>query len=150
MHRWNIFLIKELSMLASPQIKTINLLITGVVLNFSSFGRNCVTTFPGWVASKACWLTWFILRIPRILHVLVLMCWYLLGTYEAFYRNNNLSTTCQCWQLKLNPLSMQINIYCLMTNQMPVLLVQHTLWTQSSELLLLQSLYFSRPPSPTA
>ena len=28
-------------MLASPQIKTINLLTTGVVLNFSSFGRNC-------------------------------------------------------------------------------------------------------------
>ena len=33
--------------------------------------------------------------------------------------------TCQCWQLKLNPLSMQINIYCLMTNQTPALLVQH-------------------------
>jgi len=45
---------------------------------------------------------------------------------RTFYRNDNLSTTCQCWQLKLNPLSMQINIYCLMNNQMPVLLVQRT------------------------
>ena len=31
--------------------------------------------------------------------------------------------TCQWRQLKLNPLSMQINIYCLMTNQMPALII---------------------------
>ena len=29
------------------------------------------------------------------------------------------TTTCQCRQLKLNPLSTQINIYCVMTNQTP-------------------------------
>ena len=47
---------------------------------------------------------------------------------------------------------MQINIYCLMTNQMPALLVQHILWMRAAnrKLLLLQSLYFSRPPPPTA
>ena len=33
-------------------------------------------------------------------------------------------STCQRRQLKLNPLSTQINIYCLMTNQTPALLVQ--------------------------
>ena len=35
------------------------------------------------------------------------------------------TTTCQCRQLKLNPLSTQINIYCLMTNQTPALLVRY-------------------------
>ena len=57
------------------------------------------------------------------------MCWrkmclmVVLLLKRTFYRNDNLSTTCQSRQLKLNPLSMQINIYCLMTNQMPVLLL---------------------------
>ena len=32
----------------------------------------------------------------------------------------------QCRELKLNPLTTQINIYCLMTNQTPELLVQRT------------------------
>ena len=41
---------------------------------------------------------------------------------------------------------MQINIYCLMTNQTPAWLVQRTLWTQAA-VILLQSLYFSRPLS---
>ena len=52
-------------------------------------------------------------------------------------------------QLKLNPLSTQINIYCLMTNQTPALLVQLAPWTRAA-VLLLQSLYFSapRPPAP--
>ena len=125
----------------------------GIALNFSLFGRNCVTTFPGQAASKARWLTWFILRIPKILHVLAQDVPY--GSTimkRTFYSNDSLSMTCQCRQLKLNLLSMKINIYCLMTNQMPVLLVQHTLWTWDGnyKLLLLQSLYFSRPPPPTA
>ena len=34
------------------------------------------------------------------------------------------TTTCQCRRLKLNPLSTQINIYRLMNNQTPALLVQ--------------------------
>ena len=35
---------------------------------------------------------------------------------RTFYRNDDLSTTCPCRQLKLNSLSAQINIYCLMAN----------------------------------
>ena len=42
---------------------------------------------------------------------------------------------------------MQINIYCLMTNQTPVLLVQRAPWKQAA-VMLLQSFYFSRPPLP--
>ena len=52
----------------------------------------------------------FLIKIQKILRV--------------FNGNVDLLTTCQCRQLKLNPLSMQINIYCLMTNQTPALLVQ--------------------------
>ena len=48
---------------------------------------------------------------------------------RTFYGNVDLSTTCQCRQLRLNPLSTQINIYCLMTNQTPALLVQRAPWT---------------------
>ena len=66
---------------------------------------------------------------------------------RTFYGNIDLSTTCQCRQLKLNPLSTQINIYCLMTNQTPALLVQRAPWTRAA-VMLLQFLYFSRPPSP--
>ena len=46
---------------------------------------------------------------------------YVLWKYRL---GNDLSMTCQYRQLKLNPLSTQINIYCLMTNQTPALLVQ--------------------------
>ena len=42
---------------------------------------------------------------------------------------------------------MQINIYCLMTNQTPALLVQRAPWMRAA-VMLLQSLYFSRPPPP--
>ena len=38
---------------------------------------------------------------------------YLMVWKRAFYRNDDLSTTCQCRQLKLNRLSTQINTYCL-------------------------------------
>ena len=78
MHRSNIFLIEALSMLASPQIKTVkpsdkkpgisdrSFFCVGLALNVSSFGVNCVTTFP-W---SGCFKSMF-LRIPKILHVLV-------------------------------------------------------------------------------
>ena len=102
------------------------------------------------LSKQACWsmltYTWFILRIPKILHALAQDVPY--GSTimnRTLYRNNNLSTTCQCRQLKLNPLSTQINIYCLMTNQMPALLIQHTLWTRAAVITV--PLFFL-PPSP--
>ena len=65
----------------------------------------------------------FLIKIPKILRVLAQDVPYGMKAY-TFYGNIDLSTTCQCRQLKLNPLSTQINIYCLMTNQTPALLVQ--------------------------
>ena len=52
------------------------------------------------------------------------------------------TSTCQCRQLKLNPLSTQINIHCLMTNQTPAFLIQRAARTRAA-VMLLQSLYFS-------
>ena len=74
------------------------------------------------------------------MHKMCLMVW-----KRRFYGNVDLSTTCQCRQLKLNLLSMQIKIYCLLTNQTPALLVQRASWTRAA-VMLLQSLYFSPPP----
>ena len=74
----NIFLIKSLSMLASPQTKTVKppdksqafltgrLFCFGVALNFNSFGRNCVTTFPWLGYFKSMLLRLFILKITKI------------------------------------------------------------------------------------
>ena len=145
-HRWNIFLIEVLRTLASPQIQTVKLpdKKPGIsdrssFLRRRSVWQNCVTTFPRPGCFKSCWLTWFIRKIPKILRVFGTVLW-----KRTFYRNDDLSTTCQCRQLKLNPLSTQINIYCLMTNQMPALLVQRAPWTRAAAMLL-QSLYFSRP-----
>ena len=45
---------------------------------------------------------------------------------------------------KLILLSTQINIYCLIANQMPALLVQRAQWTWAA-VMLVQSLYFSLP-----
>ena len=55
---------------------------------------------------------------------------------RTFYCKVDLSTTRQFRQLKLTPLSTQINIYCLMTNQMPALLVQRAPWTRAVVMLL--------------
>ena len=77
------------------------------------------------------------------------MCLTVVLWKRMFYKNDDLSTTCQCWQLKLNPLSMQINIYCLMTNQIPALLVQCALWMRAA-MMFLQSLYFFCPPPSSA
>ena len=147
MHRWNISLIQVLSMLAYHRLKRWNLPIKSQAFltgrHFCvgvAFGRTVLQHSPGRAASKACWLTWFIRKIPKILRVFGTVLW-----KRTFYRNDDLSTTCQCRQLKLNPLSTQINIYCLMTNQTPALLVQRAPWTRAA-VMLLQSLYFSRPP----
>ena len=57
----------------------------------------------------------------------------------TFYRNDDISVS----QLKLNPLSMQINIYCVITNQSP-----HSLLMRAV-VMLGHSLYFSCLPPPT-
>ena len=51
--------------------------------------------------------------------------------------------TSQCRQLKLNPLSMQINIYCVITNQ-----TLHSPLTRAA-VILRHFLYFSCLPPPT-
>ena len=154
-HKRNIFLIESLSMLASPQTRTVKthdkkpgisdrssfLHQRSVKFQFV-WQKLCYNIPPAWPLRKhvgshdlstKCQESFVCLRK---MYLMVWKC--------AFYRNDDLSTTCQCWQLKLNPLSTQINICCLMTNQTPVLLVQRTLWTQDA-VMLLQSLYFSRP-----
>ena len=143
MHRWNIFLIEALSMLASPQIKTVKPpdKKPGISHRSSFLRRRSVKfQFVGRAASKACWLTWFICKIPKILVCLALY-------YESVRFIE--TTTYQCQQLKLNLSSTQINFefYCLMTNQTPALLVQRAPWAWAA-VMLLQSLYFSSPPSP--
>ena len=75
------------------------------------------------------------------LRKMCLMVWW----KRTLSRNDDLWKPCQCRQL--NPLSTQINIYCLITNQTPALLVQRASWTRAA-VMLLQSLYFSRPPPP--
>ena len=77
------------------------------------------------------------------------MCLMVVLWKHTFYRNDDLSTTCQCRQFKLNLMSTQINIYCLITHQTPALLVQCALWMRAA-VMLLQSLYFSHPPPPWA
>ena len=94
------------------------------------------------LASEACWLTWFILNTPKILRVFAQDAPYVLWK-RTFKRNDDLSTTSQCRQLKQNPLSTQINIHRLMNNQTPALLVQRAPWTRAA-VMLLQSPYFSR------
>ena len=61
---------------------------------------------------------------------------------DSFYRNEDLSTTCQCRQHKLNPLSTQINIYCVMTNHTPALLVHRAPWARAAVMLLLSPSIF--------
>ena len=152
-HRWNIFIIEVLSMLASPLIKIIKPpdKKPGISDRSSFLGQRSVELqhSPCWAASKACWLMWFIHKIPKNPLCLLKMCLIAVLWNHTFYRNNDLSMTCQCRQLKLNPLSTQINIYCLMTNQTPALLVQCAPWAQAA-VILLQSLYFSCLPSPRA
>ena len=159
-HKRNIFLIELLSMLASPQTRTIKTHNKKPgISDRSSFLRRhsfkfqfvwqklCYNIPPAWLLQKHVGLHDLSTKCQKSfvwLHKMYLMVWKC-----AFYRNDDLSTTCQCWQLKLNPLPTQINIYCLMTNQTPVLLVKCTLWTQDA-VMLWQSLYFSRPPPPRA
>ena len=77
-HKRNIFLIKSLSILASPQAETVKspdksqafltgrLFCVDVALNLNSFGRNCVTTFPWLGYFKSMLLRWFIRKITKI------------------------------------------------------------------------------------
>ena len=84
MHRWNIFLIALLSMPSSPQIEMVKPPDKKAgISDRLSFLRWCSIKFsiclaetvlqhsPGQAASKVCWLTWFIRKIPKILRVLV-------------------------------------------------------------------------------
>ena len=82
MHRWNMLLIEALSMLASPQIKMIKppdkkpgisdrlFFLCWCSVEFQFVWQKLCYNIHGRAASKACWLMWFILRIPKILHVL--------------------------------------------------------------------------------
>ena len=110
---------------------------------FETVILSCFWAIPRNKISKHAQESIFLIKILKILCVSAqdgLMVW-----KRTFYGNVDLSTTCQCRQLKLNLLSMQIKIYCLLTNQTPVLLVQCALWTRAA-VMLLQSLYFSPPP----
>ena len=82
MHSWNIFLIKVASMLASTQIKMVKppdkkpgisnmgrLFCIFVPLISVHLAKAVLQHSPGQATSKACWLMWFILKIPKILCV---------------------------------------------------------------------------------
>ena len=82
MHSWNIFLIKAASMLASTQIKMVKppdkkpgisnmgrLFCVFVPLISVHLAKAVLQHSPGQATSKACWLMWFILKIPKILCV---------------------------------------------------------------------------------
>ena len=162
MHRWNIFLIEALSMLASPQIKTVKPPDKKPgISDKSSFFRRRSFQFQ-FVWQKLCYNIPLagLLKKPVGLpdssseYEKSFVCWremcpMVVLWMRMFYRNYALSTTCQGRQLILNPLSPQINIYCLVTNQTPKLLVQRASWTRAT-VMLLKSLYFSRPRPPTA
>ena len=85
--------IKRLNLsIKSQAFLTGRLSCVGVALNFNSLGRNGVTTFPwpGCFNLKACWLTWFIRKMPKFLHVFAQCAlWY----YESVRFIE--STTCQ-------------------------------------------------------
>ena len=151
MHSWNIFLIEALSMLTSPQIKMVKLLnkkpgisdrssfCVSIALNLNWFERNCVTTFP-W---RGCFESMLAYVIPQQNYQKSFVSLNKMCLMVRFIK----TTTCRCPQLKLSPLSTQINIYCLMTNQTPVFLVQCAPWMRAA-VMLLQSLNFSAPPPP--
>ena len=160
MHRWNIFLIKVLSMLASPQIKTVKppdkkpgisdrsslLRRRSVKIQFL-LAKTVLQHSPGRAASKAYWLMWFIRKTPKILRVftqdmpyglLMVVLW-----KRTFYRNDDLSTTCHCRQLKLNSLWTQINI---LSNDWSNACWYNALHEHELQyMMLLQSLHFSHP-----
>ena len=159
MCRWNIFLIECL--LTSPQIKMAKRPIKSHTSDRSSFLHQHSVKFQ-FVWHKL----FYNIPLARLLQKHVGLCdssakyqksvvclhkIYLVVVLwnSTFYRNDGLSMTCQCQQLKLNLLSTQINIHCLMANYMPALLVQRAPWTQAA-VMLLKSLYFPRPPPRTA
>ena len=70
-------------------------------------------------------------------------------SWKCFIETKTCQRLVSVGSFQLILLSMQINIYCLLTNQMPALLVQCTPWTQVA-VMLVQYLYISRPPPPRA
>ena len=154
--RWDIFLIEVLSMLASPQIKTVKppYKKPSISERSSFLHRRSVKIQFVWQKLSYHILLVGLLQRQVGLHdsskkyqksfvCLRKMCLMVLLWKCTFYRNDDLSMTCQCRQFKLNLMSTQINICCLITDQTPALLVQHTLWMRAA-MILLQSLYFSR------
>ena len=143
MHRWNIFLIEALSILSLPQIKTVNLpikskvFLTGRLLGQRSvkfqfvWHKLCYNIHLAGLLQKRVGSRDSSPKYQNSLLCLQKMCLMLVWK-RRFYRNDDMSTTYRCWQLKLNPLSTQINIYCLMTNKTPTLLVQRAPWTPPS------------------
>ena len=143
-------------MLVSPQIKTVkppgkkpgisdkSSFLRRRSVN-DSFGRNCYNIPLAGLLQKHVGLRDSSAKYQKSFVRLLKMC--LMVWKRAFYGNFDLPTTCKCRQVKLNPLLTQINIYCLMTNQTPEFLVQRAPWTRAA-VMLLQSLYFSLPPSP--
>ena len=136
MHRWNIFLIAVVSMPSSPQIKMVKppkkrqafltgcLFCVGVALNFQFVWQKLCYNIPlARLLQKYVGLCDSSAKYQKSFVCLCKMCFMVVLWKRMFYRDNNLTTTCQCRQLKLNLLSTQINIYCLMTNQTPALLV---------------------------
>ena len=101
----------------------------GVALNFRSFGRNCVTTFP-WPGCFKSMLA-YVIHPPNTKNPFV--CWlrvFLMVVLRRrrFYRNDDLSITSQCRQPKLNRLSTRsVNASCSYVIPVPL---------------------FSSPPSP--
>ena len=108
-------------MLASPRIKTVKPpdKKPGTCSDRSSLLHRRVVKFQ-FVWQKLCYN--ISLGGPKILRVFAQDVPY--GSIMKAYANDDLSSTQQCRQLKLDPLSAQVNIYCLMTNQTPALLVQ--------------------------
>ena len=148
--RWNIFLIEVLSMLASPQIKTVKPPYKKLSISERlSFLHQRYHILLVGLLQRQVGLHDSSKKYQKSFVCLRKMCLMVLLWKCTFYRNDDLSMTCQCRQFKLNLMSTQINICCLITDQTPALLVQHTLWMRAA-MILLQSLYFSHPPPPRA
>ena len=113
MHRSNIFLIEALSMLASPQIKTVKPSDKKPGISERSFFLRRRSVKCQFVRRKLCY------NIPLVgllqKHVCLressseyqksFMCWCKMCLMvvlwkRTFYRNDDLSTTCQCLQLR--------------------------------------------------
>ena len=154
---WNIFLIQGLSMLASPLIQTVkppdkkpgisdkSSFMRRRSVKFQFVWQNCVTTFP--------WPGRFKSMLACVIHPQNTKNPLCVGTVlwkRTFYRHDDLSSTCQFRQLKLNLLWTEINFYCLMTNQTPALLVNALHERELQWCYLHSPVFFAPPPPPRA